>query len=251
SIDQTFGVAPSLHVDLIKNGALAWSRIFASSDVAVMNKIYVPMRPYARAGERVTLRLRSQGMVIRLLKAAAAGETPLYYGRVTIPLVFDRQFRDGRIFRNLAEVPRFHAVARVRKLNADEFLAAKDIDFAGEAVITDDPVFPPATIASDARVQLLRYAPAEQRIRVEASAPVFLASSEKLTPELRIDIDGKRARPIEINTLFAAVIVPAGKHEVVFTRRIGRGWWPAAILAALAIIVIGGLEIATSARRRR
>jgi hypothetical protein len=66
---------------------------------------------------------------------------------------------------------------------------------------------------------------------------MFLASSEKLTPELRITIDGKRARPIEINTLFAGVVVPAGRHEVMFTRRIGRGWWPTAILAAMVIVI--------------
>ena len=78
---------------------------------------------------------------------------------------------------------------------------------------------------------------------------MFLASSEKLTPELGITIDGRTARPIQINTLFAGVIVPGGHHEVIFERRIGRGWWPAAILAAFAIVVIGAAE-ATSALRR-
>ncbi|HEV8658304.1 MAG TPA: hypothetical protein VGS96_06715, partial [Thermoanaerobaculia bacterium] len=154
------------------------------------------------------------------------------------PLIFDRELPEGRIFRNLAEVPRFHAVKRLRKLNADEFLAAKEIDFADEAVITDDPIFPLASIAPDARVQLVRYAPARQVIRTEASAPMFLASSEKLTPELRITIDSRRVRPIEINTLFAGVNVPAGRHEVVFTRRIGRAWWPTAILAAILIMAL-------------
>lgn len=98
-------------------------------------------------------------------------------------------------------------------------------------------MFPPETIANDARVELTRYEPAEQRVRTDASTQVFLASFEKLTPELRITIDGRPARPIEINTLFAGVVVPGGRHEVVFSRRIGRGWWPAAVLAALAIVV--------------
>ena len=128
-------------------------------------------------------------------------------------------------------------------MNADEFLAAMNVDFADEAVITDDPVFPPASVDGNARVQLVHYEPAEQSIRTEASGSMFLASSEKLTPELRITIDGGRVRPIQINTLFAGVNVPAGRHEIVFTRRIGRGWWPSAILAALAIAIIGLWEL--------
>jgi hypothetical protein len=245
SVERTFGVAPSLHVDLVKGGRVVWSRIFAAGDVDAMHKVYVPLHPFARLGETVTLRAQPQGMIVSLLKAG----NQIYYGRVTIPLIFDREFPDGRIFRNLAEVPRFHAVTKLRKLNADEFLATKDIDLAVEAVITDDPIFPPAAIATDARVQLVSYKPAEQRILTDASGTMFLASSEKLTPELRIAIDGKTTRPIEINTLFAGVVVPGGHHEVVFERRIGRGWWPTAILAALAIIVIGSAEITSALRR--
>jgi hypothetical protein len=245
SVERTFGVAPSLHVDLVKNGRVVWSRIYAASDVDALHKIYVPLHAFARLGEIVTLRAQPQGMIVSLLKAGPQ----LYYGRVTIPLIFEREFADGRIFRNLAEVPRFHAVTKLRKLNADEFLATKDIDFSDEAVITDDPVFLLAAIANDGRVQLVSYKPAEQRIRTDASSTMFLASSEKLTPELRITIDGKTTRPIEINTLFAGIVVPGGHHEVIFERRIGRGWWPSAILAALAIVVIGSAEITSALRR--
>ena len=53
---------------------------------------------------------------------------------------------------------------------------------------------------------------------------------------------GPSVRPIRINTLFAGVSVPAGKHEVIFARRIGRGWWPTAVLAAVAIVAIGVVE---------
>lgn len=245
SVEQTFGVAPSLHVDLVKGGRVVWSRIFAAGDVGAMDKIYVPLHSFARLGDAVTVRVQPQGMIVSLLKSGPQ----IYYGRVTIPLIFDRELPDGRIFRNLDEVPRFHAVTKLRKLNADEFLATKDIDFANEAVITDDPIFPPPALAADARAQLLSYKPAEQRIRTDASGTMFLASSEKLTPELRITIDGRSVRPIQINTLFAGVIVPGGHHDVVFERRIGRGWWPAAILAAFAIVVIGAAEVTSALRR--
>jgi hypothetical protein len=186
-----------------------------------MNKLYVPLRPYARSGESVTLRVRSAGLRGSLLR----GDGGFFYGRVKSPVMFERALPDGKLFRNLAELPRFRAVSKLRKLNDDEFLAAHDVDFEREAVITDDPIQPPDLTPTDARVTLASYAPDEQRVTTESAAPFFLASSEKLTPELAVTIDGRRARPIETDMLFAGITVPAGRHEVVYTRRIARGWW--------------------------
>ncbi|HVS31293.1 MAG TPA: hypothetical protein VMS98_07540 [Thermoanaerobaculia bacterium] len=247
SIDQLEGAAPRLRVELWKGSSRVWLRDFAPDDITALAKIYVPVHGLARSGDTVTVRLLPRGLRAGLLRGVDA---QMYYGRVTIPIVFDRQLPDGRIFRNLGALPRFWAVERVRKLNHEEFLHARDIDLSKEAVITDAPVFPPASVAQDAEVTLVTYEPARQRIVTSAESPLFLASSEKLTPELRVTIDGKRVRAIEINTLFAGVNVPAGRHEVVFSRRIGRGWWPVSLLAMAVLVVIGGVE-ATSAWRRR
>lgn len=234
-----------LDVQVIKNGAVVWSREFAKSDVTAIGKIYIPLRPYARLGESVSLRVRAGNMKAFLLEGAndLPGEARVFYGRVTIPIMFERELPDGRIFRNLAELPRFRAVSRLRKLNDEEFLAARDVDFATEAVITDDPVMPPQLGPANARVTLASYAPDEQRVVTESDAPFYLASSEKLTPELRVTIDGRTARAIETDSLFAGVQVPAGKHELVFTRRIGRGWWWTAILGALLWTVVAVREL--------
>src|SRR5687768_5799379 len=153
--------------------------------------------------------------------------------------MFDRELPEGRIFRNLAELPRFRAVSRLRKLNDDEFLAARDVDFELEAVITDDRIQPPPLTPSNARVTLTHYAPNEQRIVTTSDAPFYLASSEKLTPELAITIDGRSARPIETDMIFAGVPVAAGRHEVVFSRRIGRGWWWAPWAAVTLLVGLG------------
>ncbi|HUP48435.1 MAG TPA: hypothetical protein VNA04_06570, partial [Thermoanaerobaculia bacterium] len=245
------GAAPRVDVEMVKEGSVAWSRTFSAADVAAMNKLYIPLRRHARLGERVELRLWATSMSVRLLKGdAPAGQTPLYYGRVTIPLVFERELPEGRVFRNLAEVPRFHAVGRVRKLNKEEFLLARDLDFSEEAVITDDPVFPPHQIAQDGTVEIVSYAPAVQRLVTTASKPMFLASSEKLTPELRVTIDGRPARLVEINTMFAGVVVPAGRHEVVFNRRIGRGWWPLSAAGVVLLLGAGSAEVRRAWRRR-
>lgn len=236
-IDQGDG---RLEVSLIRNGAVLWSRAFSRTEANVMNKLYVPLKPWVRYPESVTLRVRSVGLTGWVLEGENANhaESPLFYGRVLTPVIFDRELPDGRLFRNLGELPRFWAVSRLRKLNDEEFLAARDVDYALEAVITDDPVMPPSVGANDARVTLASYAPDEQRVVAESSAPFYLASSEKLTPELRVTIDGKPAKAIETNLLFAGVVVPAGKHEVVFTRRIARGWWWTPIVGLVALVVV-------------
>ncbi len=233
-----------LEVTLLKNGVPVWSRAFTRDETNVMSKVYIPLRPYARLGETVALRVRANGVKGYVLEGE--NKQSVFYGRVTTPVYFDREFSEGRLFRNLAELPRFRAVSRLRKLNDAEFLAARDVDFSTEAVITDDPIQPPALSPAHAVVTLTHYAPNEQRMTTSSDAPFYLASSEKLTPELAITLDGRPARPIETDMLFAGLPIPAGHHEVVFSRRIGRGWWWAAGVGAALLAITSVLE-----RRRR
>jgi hypothetical protein len=205
-------------VTLLKQGRAVWSRAFTMDEVNVMNKVYVPLRPYARLGESVTLRIRAVNVRGYVLQGES--RTSVFYGRVMTPVMFDRELPEGRVFRNLAELPRFRAVSRLRQLTDEQFLATRDLDFEREAV-ANAPSSPP----SNARVTLTHYAPNEQRVTTESAAPFYLASSEKLTPELAVTIDGAATPVIKTDMLFAGVPVPAGKHEVVFSRRIGRGWW--------------------------
>ena len=232
-----------VEVTLLKNGAPVWTRAFTKADANVMNKLYIPLRPYARLGESVVLRVRVHRVKGYVLEA---GKGNFFYGRVTTPVMFDRELPEGRLFRNLAELPRFRAVTRVRQMTDEEFLKTP-IDFENEATVsggqtllsvlsvrterterTDRSVCPPL---------LLRYGPDEQRVRTDCASSFFLASSEKLTPELRVTIDGKEVNPIKTDMIFAGIEVPAGRHEVVFTRRIARGWWWTA-LAGLALLAV-------------
>ncbi|MEA2413742.1 MAG: Bacterial rane protein YfhO, partial [Thermoanaerobaculia bacterium] len=165
---------------------------------------------------------------------------PLFYNRVFTPLIFERDLPDGRIFRNVAEVPRFHAVTRVRRMTFDELLAAKNIDFADEAIVTDPR--PMNIDASDAVVNLRSYQDDEQIVDVSAPAKTLLASSQKLTPELRVTIDGRGVEPVQINVLFAGVPIPPGNHRVVFTQRLGRSWWPLSGIALLLLIALSIID---------
>jgi hypothetical protein len=243
------GPSPRLVVQLMRFGAVVYEREFTPDDIAVMGKVYIPLRPYARLGESAMLRIQAIGMRVTLLRSVPSpGEDPICYARVKTPVIFDRELPDGRVFLNAAEVPRFRAARRVSRMSEEQFLARRDIDLLDEAVITDPSATLPPT-SDSAIVYLTEYAPARQRVKAESPAPFFLASSEKLTPELAIAIDGRQAKPIEINSLFAGVSVPAGSHTIVFSRRIARGWWWLSGVALLVFAVITAIEIAFAVRR--
>ena len=245
-LQAELGRSPHLDVTLMKGTSVVYARAFTAGDITALGKIYVPLRPYARLGESVVLRIAAIGMRVRMLTGATevAGDAPVFYGRVTTPLIFERDLPDGRIFRNVAEVPRFHAVTRTRWMTVDELLATKSVDFGDEAIVTDPR---PRTVeASDAVVTLRSYADDAQVVDVAAPAKTLLASSEKLTPELRVTVDGRVVDPVQINVLFAGVPIPAGNHRVVFTRRLGRGWW---WLAGVALVLLVALSVVDARRR--
>jgi hypothetical protein len=169
------------------------------------------------------------------------------YGCVRFPLVLARAFRDGRVFENLSVQPRFYPTWESRRLSTGEFLEAEAIEPA--AVTTFHSPIPLDVVA-------LAEVPSERRraaidagsiengtttLAVESAAPFLLVSSEKVTPELEVRLDGAPARVLTVNTMFAALLVPEGRHEVVFERRLGRGWLPWS-LAGLILIVAGGVS---------
>lgn len=240
---------PHLEVLLFKGNAIVYRRNFTPDDCNAIGKIYVPVSPYAHAGETVVLRLRPVGMRANMLGSA---DGSFFFGRVTTPLIFDRELPDGRLFRNLAEVPRFHPVSRLRAMSDDEMLARTDFDFAQEAVVASDSKL--EAHATDARIEHLRYGDAQSELAVTSSSPWFLGSSEKLTPELRVTIDGAEAKPVTVNMMFAGVSVPAGQHTIIFERRIGRGWWwvsaVGVLLFAISLLLPGlsGRRKATATR---
>ena len=246
--ELSVGKKPNVDVQLLNYGAVVWERAFSPDEIESLEKVYVPIRPYARKGDSLTLRIQTNGVQARLLQSVPSPDgDPLFYGRVTTPVVFDRELPDGRLFLNLSEVPRFRAAKHILTLTSEQFLARRDIDLGDTAVVTNGTT---KAQGADTSVSLTRYLPDEQRITTDSGAPFLLASSEKLTPELAITVDGKRAKPVEINALFAAVDVPAGQHRVVFSRRIGRGWWWATIAGAIVFAIAAAVEIIAALRRR-
>jgi hypothetical protein len=254
SIEKQTAPQAALDVALLDGSRVVYARTFAPQDLTVLGKVYVPIRPYARLGKTLTLRITSHALELTLLRSerTTGSDAPIFYGRVTTPVIFDRELPDGRVFRNLAEVPRIHAVKRVRRMSDEELLARTDIDFADEAIITDRAeTLPLPASNAGAIVNVISAEPARHIVETSAMKPFFLATSEKLTPELRVTIDGNDATPLEINTLFAGVTIPAGQHRVELTRRLARGWWPFAAAGAALWLALAIYELAMTRRIQR
>lgn len=217
-----------------------------------MSKVNLPLPESLTTGHRVRLEVRSSGAHVRLLQTEPVdGEDPLFVRFTTSPLILLREFPDGRIFENLGALPRHYAVWDTRVLGFDELLADEGFDPRTEAVISA-PAPEVQKLAAipvaqrDARVRVTAYTASSARIETRSSTPFLLATSEKLTPDLRVSVDGRSVSPIEINGLFAGVLVGEGTREVRLERRIGRGLW---LPSALGVVLLG--VGAVYERRRR
>jgi hypothetical protein len=201
--------------------------------------LHLPVEP--GSGPRVVT-IESNG-VWAVLGRSASGDPA--YGCVQFPLVLSRAFHDGRVFENLAALPRFYAGWETASRTREEFVA--DLSIEPSAVTTfHGPL--PIDVARlgdvpddrrDVTIEIGQQEAGIHRIIVVAPAPFLLVSSEKVTPELDVQVDGEETRIFTVNSMFAAVLVGEGSHEVAFERRIGRGWWPWS-WAGVILFVAGG-----------
>jgi hypothetical protein len=233
-------------------GQVIYRRDVAGGELARTAKVYLPLFPRAGIGEVIQLRIESKGIQAVLARGAAPeGEDPLYFGRVTIPILIDREFSDGRLFLNLVEVPRFHAVWNVERGSRDEILRRTDIDYGRTAIAADElapelgklSAVPRAARAAAIRID--RYGGANIRLTTRSAVPFFLATSEKVSPDLTVEVDGREVTPTRINLLFAGLPMAPGTHHIEFRRRLGRKLWP---LAAAGLLLTA---LAVGAERRR
>lgn len=252
AIEQTIGLREAtsdgrVTLTLIRpeTGKAVVERIVTAEELRRQPKIYLPIRPHAYEGNTLVLRIESSGIQAVVLTRADGEVT---HGLVRGPWILSRDLSDGRVFENLDFLPRFFAVWNVQPGGERELLAGKNLQLGQTALASNlDPrlVQRLASVrpsVRSVRLKLLRYDGSEQRLSVDSAVPFLLASSEKLTPELVTEIDGRRVEPMRINALFAAVSVESGKHSIAFKRRLGRGWWPVAAAGLLAWTAIVLLE---------
>ncbi|MFN2238630.1 MAG: hypothetical protein ABR524_04505 [Thermoanaerobaculia bacterium] len=234
------GAAIELALIRPETGKSVWTRRIAVADLERLPKVYVPIRPWGEEGNALILSIRARGMFASVPRGASG----IAHGRVRSPIILHSVDRDGRLFENLAAQNRYFAVWDVESMSFEEFLAAPELDLSRVAALTGSgPTEMAGAIESVPpllrRVSMrTRWAPDRAVIETDSRAPFLLATSEKITPELEIRVDGERREPIEINGLFAAVPMEAGAHTVVLERRIGRGLWLPAAGAAVGVVVL-------------
>jgi len=242
---SAFGDDAFIEMELVSASgrSLARSRT-DGADLRKRQRLFLAIPRSTPKGTEATLVVSSKGVYgsVASSKDAPGGEAPLAPGRVAVPLILEHEFRDGRVFRNLAELPRYFPVWQVKTMADETVMTRRDLDFS-QAAYTPVPsaglagrigaVAPAARIAS---ISILPFHGGRQRVHVRSSGSFLLASSEKLTPELRVYVDGKAVEALPINLLFAGVSIPPGEHRVDFVRRIGRGWWPVSLAGLLLFL---------------
>ena len=174
------------------------------------------------------------------------------------PFILHSILPEGRLYENLADEGRFYALWRTRFAPFEAMLADRSIDFHQEALIEQplSPIFPGlASVPPLDRQATLSVARNGSSIvvRTESEVPFLLASSEKVTPELEVRVDGEVITPETINGLFVGVPLEAGEHTVELERRIGRGWWPVSFggMVGAAIFILADRRLRNRGRPRR
>lgn len=147
---------------------------------------------------------------------------------------------------NTNALPRFFLAAETRAAESREaalaLLAAPDFDPRRLAIIEAPS---PALPASPGEVIVEAYGSSRVRLRVDASGPAFLVSSETYYPGWHAEIDGQPSPIILTNVAFRGLAVPAGTHTVTMRFQPSILWW------SLALSAISWFSLAAMALRRR
>lgn len=122
-------------------------------------------------------------------------------------------------FENLSVLERFYLVAETLQVNSEDegenLLKSKRID-PGRTALVEGPA---PRAGNPGQVEVLDYQPESIRLRIQATGPAFLVTSESWYPGWRAWIDGQESPLVLTNLAFRGLAVPAGSHEV--TMRFG------------------------------
>ncbi|HVT04461.1 MAG TPA: hypothetical protein VHL58_13925, partial [Thermoanaerobaculia bacterium] len=193
------------------SGVVVMERTFGADELRRLTKIYLPLPRGERRGDQLIVEVLATGATIRL-PAAAAKPSELGVTLIESPLLKVAELKDGRIFENLAALPRFYPVWSVRQMSLDAMLADRKIDFGEECIVPGTvPAMPMATIAAVPRaarradIRIERYDSRGSHLHVSSVVPYLLVSSEKVNEDLGVRLDGAAADVFVVNGGFAAM----------------------------------------------
>jgi len=135
--------------------------------------------------------------------------------------VFEDQAKRTIIYRNAAALPRawFVRDVAVHATDHEVFAALNDpaFDPARTAVLFSPPETPVSAPDSGAQPVITRYRSREIALATDVSAPALLVLSEVYYPAgWKAFVDGQEVPIHRTNYSLRSVVVPGGKHEVVF-----------------------------------
>jgi hypothetical protein len=172
--------------------------------------------------------------------------------RLKYELVY--QDLDVNIYENLAALPRAFVVggsqvAQPGSSTVDQMLLGS-FDPRHTVLLDTPPPNPsPATPDEIGRAEIVSYSPDRVVVSAEAPAPGYLVLGDRYEENWQASLDGVSAPLLRADSMFRAVPLPAGRHEVEFTYR------PQVVLIggaiSLATLVLVGLATLLCLPRRR
>jgi hypothetical protein len=118
-------------------------------------------------------------------------------------------------------------------------LQRPDLDLAADAVVIGA-----AAAGGDASVSQVERRTKRVAFTIEAEAPRLVWTPDSLTPAWAVTVDGAPSAPVAVHGALRGVVVPAGRHEVVWQHR------ETALLQGVAASLLGA-ALAAALRRRR
>lgn len=170
-------------------------------------------------------------------------------------LVYDG--RDGRIFENLAVLPRFFPVPVVLlEFNGDRYvkrvLEHRDWSFAGIVKtlpvdsdrMRSDLLQPRPPNSPVASLKMLKADPTDFRMRVQAPRYSLIVSSQPWWPGWKVVANGRKVQPVMANGAFIGFTVPPGTTDVrvyydPWTWKLGVALFLATVVGLVAVSMWG------------
>ena len=175
------------------------------------------------------------------------------FGLDALRLVYDG--RDGRVFANRLTMPRA-IVARSVSVAADQgdelaAIADPSFDPRHDAVVRVDELPASGAPTSGAgSVRVVEERNARVTLRATLERPSLVVLGDQIAPGWSVTIDGRPARALEADMVLRGVVVPAGRHEVVWSYRVP-GLRAGAALSGIGLLAVLAWAGALLVRSRR
>jgi hypothetical protein len=161
---------------------------------------------------------------------------------------------DMTIYRNAAAMPRALVAPRVVVTGTEDqtasLLAEERFDPRRAVVVEADQPGAAALAGAHGTARVVRDHNAQVTLEAVLDRPGLVVLNDDFTDGWSVQVDGRQARALHVNDVMRGVVVPAGRHTVVWSYAIP-GFGAGAALTLVGLIVLLGGAVALRLRRRR